>query len=534
MKLFVLSSLFLALHMVGARAQISDEVSFKLVHISDTQEMEGNWGRGGMAAVSGLVEDLYGSSDLVVLTHGGGAISPSILSYFDRGRHMIDFLNRSGVTVMGLAHNEFDFGPEVLQERIAEAKFPVLGSNLRLPGGARLQGVLDNWLFEYRGYKIGFYGLVDPRTKQISSPGNTVILDPARTAAEQAASLRQAGADLVVGLVDLRASDYRPIMEAGHSDLLLGNTGDDLLIWKSDGRLYLRVPPGAEETVVVTVTLAREAVEVVPEEGEGTILPLDDNATPEELEGALGLLLQPTVIRQELRYELAVDSTSLLDYEPDPVMFAALQYYQFNVPRQISRPVAELAAPFSTDERLVRGEENAFGNLVADAIREAASADIGIVNAGYIRGKGLHEAGDILTWRTLVEELPFPNRVVGLEVKGKILREVLENAVSGYERRAGRFLQLSGLEVVYNVALPVDQRVVSVRVGGQEINPERLYKVAMPEFLANGGDGFNMFRYARPYPHGAETKFVLEALSDYLRERSTITPEVEGRITFVN
>jgi 5'-nucleotidase/UDP-sugar diphosphatase len=534
MRLFVLTCLFLALHLVGARAQTSDKVSFKLVHISDTQEMEGNWGRGGMAAVSGLVEDLYGSSDLVVLTHGGGAISPSILSYFDRGRHMIDFLNRSGVTVMGLSHNEFDFGPEVLEERIAEAKFPILGSNLRVPGGARLEGVLDNWLLEYRGYKVGFYALVDPHTKEISSPGDTVILDPARTAAIQAESLRRAGADLVVGLVDLRELDYRPIMEAGHSDLLLGNSGEDLLIWKNQERLYLRVPPGAEETVVVTVTLSREAMEVVPEEGEGTTLPLDDNATPEELEGALGLLLQPTEVRQELRYDLVVDSISLLDYEPDPVMFAAIQYYQFNVPRQISRPVAELAAPFSTDEAEVRGQENAFGNLVADAIREAATADVGIVNAGYIRGGGVHESGEILTWRTLVEELPFPNRVIGLEVKGKILRQVLENAVSGYERRAGRFLQLSGLEVVYNVALPVGERVVSARVGGEEINPERLYKVAMPEFLANGGDGFEMFRYARPYRHGSETKFVLEALSDYLRQRSPVTPEVEGRISFAN
>jgi 2',3'-cyclic-nucleotide 2'-phosphodiesterase (5'-nucleotidase family) len=529
----VLSILLLA--PAAARAQFGDQVSFKLVHISDTQEMEGDWGRGGLAAVSGLVEDLYATADLVVLTHGGGAISPSLLSYFDRGEHMIDLLNRSGVMVMGLSNSEFNFGPDILEERVAEARFPVLGSNARLPGGRRLQGVRDSWILEYKGYKIGFYGLIDPQTSEISSPGDTVFLDPVQTAAIQAASLRQDGADLVVGLLNLRERYYGPIMEAGHSDLLLGNTGVDLLVWKRDGRLYLRVPPGAKETAVVTVKLSRQAVEIVPEdEAEGTLLDLDGNANPEELEGALELLLQPTEVRFDLAYELEVESRSLLDYEPDPVMFAAIQYYHFNVPRQISRPVAELAAPLETDEGEVRSHETAFGNMVADALREAAGADIGIVNAGYIHGDRVYEAGDILTWRTLVEELPFPNQVTGLELKGKVIKRFLENAVSRYEQSSGRFLQVSGLEVRYDILRPVGERVVSVTLQGEELNPERVYRIALPEFLANGGDGYDMFAFARRYAHEAEDKFVLEVLSDYLSLRSPIEPRVEGRISFVN
>ena len=43
----------------AARAQ-QDAVEFKIVHISNTLEMEADWGRGGLAAVSGLIEELHG------------------------------------------------------------------------------------------------------------------------------------------------------------------------------------------------------------------------------------------------------------------------------------------------------------------------------------------------------------------------------------------------------------------------------------------------------------------------------------------
>jgi 5'-nucleotidase len=130
--------------------------------------------------------------------------------------------------------------------------------------------------------------------------------------------------------------------------------------------------------------------------------------------------------------------------------------------------------------------------------------------------------------------MPFPNHVIGLEVKGKVIKRFLENAVSRYEQNSGRFLQISGLEVGYNILRPAGDRVVNVTLQGEEVNPERVYKIALPEFLANGGDGYDMFSFAQRYRHDAESKFVLEVLRDYLRARSPLEPRVDGRISFLN
>ena len=49
----------------------------------------------------------------VLVTHGGDSISPSLLSGFDQGAHMIDLLNTIGIDAMAVGNHEFDFGPDV-------------------------------------------------------------------------------------------------------------------------------------------------------------------------------------------------------------------------------------------------------------------------------------------------------------------------------------------------------------------------------------------------------------------------------------
>lgn len=62
--------------------------------------------------------------------------------------------------------------------------------------------------------------------------------------------------------------------------------------------------------------------------------------------------------------------------------------------------------------------------------------------------------------------------------------------------------------------------------------PERSYSVAVPEFLAQGGDGFRSFRYADVYEHPRQGIFVIEALSEYLAGLDSLKPTVDGRISF--
>ena len=74
----------------------------------------------------------------------------------------------------------------------------------------------------------------------------------------------------------------------------------------------------------------------------------------------------------------------------------------------------------------VRVEETNLGDLAIDAMKASVSSDIAITNGGGIRSsiaKGDVKMGDVLT------AFSFSNIVVGLEVKGSVVKSALEHGV---------------------------------------------------------------------------------------------------------
>ena len=61
--------------------------------------------------------------------HAGDTLSPSLMSGFDQGAHMIEFLNAMKLDAFMPGNHEFDFGKDVFLKRMAEAKFPVYAAN---------------------------------------------------------------------------------------------------------------------------------------------------------------------------------------------------------------------------------------------------------------------------------------------------------------------------------------------------------------------------------------------------------------------
>lgn len=193
-----------------------------IVHVSDLDRIEARGGRGGLAKLANLVGTIRSEHEHVLLTHGGDAIPPSVLSNFDQGAHMIDLLNRLDLDLFVLGNHEFDFGQEVTLERVAEADFPVLGSNLRRSDGTRLPGVEEEVMLEIAGWRIGVLGLLTPQTLTSSSPGDMAFTPEVDAAAERAAALRAEGADLVVALVHSGYEVDTALVRQGAVDLVLG------------------------------------------------------------------------------------------------------------------------------------------------------------------------------------------------------------------------------------------------------------------------------------------------------------------------
>ena len=92
--------------------------------------------------------------------------------------------------------------------------------------------------------------------------------------------------------------------------------------------------------------------------------------------------------------------------------------------------------------------------------------------------------------------LPMVDAVSVLEVKGSQLIQALENGVSQYPKKEGRFPQVSGIQFSFDESQPSGCRVVpdSVLVHGEQLQLNKSYKLAAKGYIAQGRDGYDVFK----------------------------------------
>ena len=77
---------------------------------------------------------------------------------------------------------------------------------------------------------------------------------------------------------------------------------------------------------------------------------------------------------------------------------------------------------------------------------------------------------------------------------------------------------------------PVGQRVTSVTVGDQPLDPNKNYKVAINEFILAGGDGYTSLGKGKVLIGLTDGKLMANEVMVYVRKLGTVTSKVEGRI----
>lgn len=126
-----------------------------------------------------------------------------------------------------------------------------------------------------------------------------------------------------------------------------------------------------------------------------------------------------------------------------------------------------------------------------------------------------------------------------LTLTGEEIKKMLEHSVSEYEiTNNARFLQMSGLQVKYDLSRPVGQRVVDVKILCAECNvptlepldPVKGYKILMQSILASGVDGYTAVFGEKHLQDLQESD--AHVFIEYLKKKSPVHPAVEWRITF--
>jgi 5'-nucleotidase/UDP-sugar diphosphatase len=481
-----------------AQATFSTRVTFVLtndIYLMQEQAFPDGKSRGGFARLATVVKDERAKGRNVLFAHGGDTLSPSLMSGFDRGAHIIALTNMIRPDIFVAGNHEFDFGKQIFLERMREATFPQYAANLRAADGSALPGAKDNTIFTFDGVRIGLTGLAYDKSPRVSSPEDLQFSPILDTTKAQAATLRQEGADFVVAVMHADRGDSLALQFSRTAELLLTGHTHDLFV-NFDGQNAI-VESGFDGHYVTAVDI-------------------DINVRQNGDRRTMTWWPQFRVI----------DTATVT---PDPEVAAAVARYEAEFLREMNVPIGTTAVELDSRNATVRTREAAIGNLFADAMRLATQSDVAVLNGGGIRAGRLYAPGTSITRKDILAELPFNNRIVVIELPGRDLRAAMENGLAQLPVSGGRFPQVSGIRTTYGLARPPGDRVISMQVDGAPLDEAKNYRVAVLDFLARGGDNYTMFRDARRITPDNDAPLLAAEVMEYVQNLGVIRTDVDGR-----
>ncbi len=469
-----------------------------------------------------------------IRVHAGDMVgaSPLISSYF-HDEPTVYAMNEMEFDVGTLGNHEFDEGGEEMLRLInggqrndglqfkedangqpvntsdpnfPGADFPYIAANTILKSSG--QTVLPpTQVVERDGVRVGFIGVTTEDTPNIVVPDAMEpfqITDISETVNRQARRLQDQGVKAIVVLAHAgglykspteatgeiinetaEMNKFVDVVVAGHSHSFLNN--------RVNGKLIIEAFSFGTAFDQVNMKVDRRTGEVIESSGE-VITTYNDAAS---------------------------------GVAPDPETAALVDRYDRQITTIENRVVGNAATAIT---RTADADgETALGDLIADAQRDYADAQIAFMNPGGIRAD--IQAGEV-TYGELFTVQPFDNQVVRMELTGDQVYRLLEQQFRA--DGTSRILQISGIKVTYNASNPAGQRITDVTLtDGTQIDrndTQTTYTVAANSFIATGGDGFTVFKEASALQETLGSD--LDALEAYVGGQSFgVPPDFGQRIT---
>jgi len=472
----------------------SAKETVKLIFTADMNEIGSEY-QGGYAQVASLLAEHRQQDTPVFFIFGGASIGPSMLSNLDRGSHIIDLLNSLEPDVMAVTKRDFSFLEDELSLRAVEAAFPLVASNiLEIGSKENLSGLLKSAIVEQGKYSIGILSTMS--TAAINEYGlkRISILDKHFAVKSQAQILKAQGVDLVLLINTGIKDDVSTLLDDGTIDLILQKDSNASIRDKNN----------------------------LPNNARYVFLSNSNDIALIQLQWQVNRPKSLKATWQVLQYK---------DLNTQPKMKAQVEGYVDRLSLLLDEVIGINLTSYNTKRANVRLQENAFGNMLADTLRNFTKADVALINGGTIRGERSYLIKSAITRRDITKELPYRNKVILLKVTGSQILQALEHGLSGLKDVLGRFPHLSGLQVTYDRNQAIGKRIVSVQINKKELKFDTLYTLATSDYLAGGGDGYAMFSQAeRLHYKGQMNALISSLLVDEIRNLGTISPQIEGRM----
>ena len=461
----------------------------------DSRPDENNAMRGGAAYVAAAIRqaerECRQPECVTILVDGGDMFQGTPASNFVFGRPVVEIYNYLGYSAAALGNHEFDWGLDTLRARMRDARYPILGANVRFKAnGGDVPWIPNDTIVQRGPFRIGIIGfstVETPSTTWGPSVADLRFDDEVPIVDSIAPLLRARGANFVVVIGHLAArcnADGSCTGEA--ADLANRITAKvDAIV---SGHSHTRVDGAVKGIPLVQARSRGWAIDIVD------------------------LYTSGAAPHHEVR-EVFADSLQA-DADVAAIVASARKYLDITAP-QVNRPVATIAAPIRNS-----GNQHAMGNLIADAMRVVGRGDVGLMNTGGVRQS--LPAG-VATYGTLFEVQPFNNHLVRVRVTGQSLWNYFAAAIE----RAPPNFHVSGARLVYHAGPPAG--LDSLYVQGRPVEPQTIYTVVLNDFSANGGDrlGFGSLAISTTPTNIAD----LDALIAYLPSLpQPVQPPADARV----
>ena len=485
-----------------------EDVAAVILHTNDVNvAFEDNIGYDGLALYKKELEEQY---DHVLLIDAGDAIQGAPIGAISKGAEVIKMMNRLGYDLAVPGNHEFDFGFDALNDRSEELECGYTCANFCVTGG---EPVFKPWrILKAGNVKIAFIGVVAPDTftkssikdilNEVGEPMYDFLADETgdRLSTRLQISIdeaREKGADYVILVSHLGNNDT--ITEQFRCEKIAAKlSGLDMII---DGHSHEIFNRTAKDRTGKDIPFAQAGTKM---NSIGQLVVYKDGHMEESLVKEVPkpeIIASETVTRKNMERYVDPEMKAFLD--------DIVASYTDIMERKIGSLNYDLLVRDDNDYDISRVEENGLCDLVADAYRTIGDTQTSFLNAGSVRNN--LEAGDV-TYNSILNILPYSNDIVTAKVRGQMILDALEFGVRILPDITAGFPQVSGITFHVNKDIPSsvkvddnnqfvsvegDRRVTDVKIGGEDLDPEKEYTLTGTSYLLSGGDGYTMFKDAQ-------------------------------------
>ncbi|XP_065065306.1 snake venom 5'-nucleotidase-like isoform X2 [Rhopilema esculentum] len=496
---------------------------------------------GGVARRKTAIDQIRKTDENVLLLDGGDQFQGTLWFNVYKGLEASTFMNDLGYDAMAFGNHEFDNRISGLLPFVKAANFSLVCANMDVsqePLWPQRDTIYKKSnVFTLSGIKVGVIGYIIKETTWLSSPGRKIkFLDEVEAVKTEAARLKSQGVKIIIAVghagIDVDINIAKNVEDV---DVVVGGHTNTFM--------YTGTPPSNEKPY------GNYPLIVNPTSKPAKKIPVVQDFTFGKYLGNL-----------KLRFD---DNGELISYNGNPILLdgsyaqnpALLKKVEgmAGAVRNFSEVSLGKTHVFLDGERTsCRLKECNLANFVLDALvhtnakqpDELKWADVGIAlwNGGGIRTSIDKKPNETITYGTLLSVLPFGNTADIVEIKGEHILQALEFGVTKWNPSSpsGKFLQVSGIRVTYDMSKPEGSRVAGCRVRCAQcrvpkyepINKTTVYKVILSSFIADGGDNYQVFVNHTMKRHPGNVASTMVA--DYIKTESPVIIGEEDRIMFAS